>query len=334
MYSQAVKKDSLGLIRSAIEKLNLNLSAYTVLTEIGSGPYIYTPLIPLLANAKKVYAFTKDSPYGLSKDIRKSATDLFAELNFIDQFEIVSASVPENVLSDVDIITNSGSLRPLDKNKLQFVKSSCVIPLMFESWEIRERDIDLSFCKEKKIKVAGTWEQHPDLRIFDLVQDLAVKLAREAGYKIFDNKIIVWSGDEFGIMAQRGFLRHGAKEVIVTNNFSELMNEFINTNFVFLCDYREQRSFFRPDGIFDLEKMMLINRNFGIVHLYGDVETNLLHRKSIRVYPEENGSAMKMSKTLAHLGLKPIIDLQTAGFKVAQEMLEDKLTALSQPLTF
>ena len=55
-----------------------------------------------------------------------------------------------------------------------------------------------SYFKQKGIKVAGTWENHPDLKIFDGCGHLAVKISQEAGYEVYQNKIIVWSNDHFG----------------------------------------------------------------------------------------------------------------------------------------
>ena len=62
---------ALNIINDTIKSLELNLNSFVVLTEVGSNNFIYTPIIPLLAGAKKVYAWTKDSSYGKSEDIVK-----------------------------------------------------------------------------------------------------------------------------------------------------------------------------------------------------------------------------------------------------------------------
>ena len=43
------------LIRKAIELLDLNLEGKTVLTEVGSNNYLYTPIIPAKAGIMGVY---------------------------------------------------------------------------------------------------------------------------------------------------------------------------------------------------------------------------------------------------------------------------------------
>ena len=39
-------------------------------------------------------------------------------------------------------------------------------------------------------------------------------------------------------------------------------------------------------------------------------------------------------RTLGHLGITPIVNMQTAGLKVGQESLENNLSDLSQPINF
>jgi len=39
-----------------------------------------------------------------------------------------------------------------------------------------------------------------------------------------------------------------------------------------------------------------------------------------------------MTYTLAHVGLNPLINLQVAGYRVAQEMLQGEYTNISQPI--
>jgi hypothetical protein len=69
-----------------------------------------------------------------------------------------------------------------------------------------------------------------------------------------------------------------------------------------------------------------------VVHLYGAVDCGYAQNKGLSVYPPKNGGAQVMSETLGYVGLKPIVNLQVAGFKVAQELLQNQLSDLSQPL--
>ena len=52
-----------------IEENQLDLQGLTILTEMGSGAYVTTPLLAALAGADQVYALTQDSVYGAAADI-------------------------------------------------------------------------------------------------------------------------------------------------------------------------------------------------------------------------------------------------------------------------
>ena len=58
----------------------------------------------------------------------------------------------------------------------------------------------------KGIKIAGTWEDHPKINVFQSFGSLSTKLALEAGFEIHNNNILVWSDDNFGDVSQKAFL--------------------------------------------------------------------------------------------------------------------------------
>jgi hypothetical protein len=325
IYRKAVK-----IIRESIITLDLDLANKVVLTEVGSANYCYIPLIPLLAGADKVYAWTRDSAYGKAQDIMSRCYDLAKELNCNTGLTISEVKNLDHV-AEADIITNSGFIRPLDSTFLRSVKLDVAIPLMYEAWEIREDDIDISYCKENGIKVAGTWEDHPGLQVFKNVGPLCIKLCMEAGFEIFCNRIIVWSNDHFGEEAEKAFNALNAQNVIVTTEVAEVYKNAADTDFIFICDYDEKRNYFHgEDAVFSLERINKLNPTIGVVHLYGEINSEALRTNGITVYPDKEGRPLVMSETLSYLGMKPFIKLQVGGFKVGQELLEKRLTKLSQ----
>jgi hypothetical protein len=326
-------KRAITIIRKNLETVNLDLTSLVVLTEVGSDNYIYTPIIPALANAKKVYAVAKDSRYGKADDIVQKCKTILEELELGNVIEFITNDVPDKCISEADIITNSGNLRPLNEAKLALMKAGAVIPLMYEAWEVREQDVDINYCKLHQIKVAGTWEGYNKLPVFNYVGALAVKMAFEAGFEIYGNKVIVWSNDHFGDEVVKAFKENGARVKIVSD-FDAMMNDFADTDFIFICDYDEKSPFLGKDGIFDIERMKRVNNSFSIVHLYGDVNLAAADENAIKIYPERNGNAMNMTFTLGHVGLYPILNLQVAGFKVGQVMIENKISELAQPITY
>ena len=311
-------------IQQCITQLNLNLEGFEVLTEVGSGLYNYMPIIPLLAGAKKVMAWTRDSRHGTASDIveicRNSATALpkFSNIDFYD------GHINEEHLTRADLITNSGFLRPLNETKLKFAKDSTVVPLMFEAWEARKEDVDLDYCNRRGIKVAGTNELHEDLNVFPQVGHLAAKMVFEAGYEIYGNKIAIWSDDDFGHVIEKTFLSLGADEVTVTTDFEKLVGLIPSLDFLFISDYDEVRSYDDP-SFFDLDRLRELNRHFGILHLFGEIDSIALKNKGFNIYPPQNGNGKYMSRTLSYLGINPFFSLMVGGFKVGENLLRGKI---------
>ena len=305
-----------------------------MLTEVGSNYYLYTPIIAAIANAGQVYARTVDSRYGKGSDLRRQCMQIAEACGVADRIEILVNADVSHCVSDSDIITNSGFLRPLSENLLSRCKSGAVVPLMYDSWELRDHDVDIEYCRESGIKVAGTWEDHPSIAVFSSVGTLAVKLALEAGFEVYQNRVAVWSDDPFGDISRQAFINTGAESAEIYNNVDALITDLPDLDFVYLCDYDESRDYFGPNGIFDIHRMKAVNPTFGMVHLFGRVDASLLKDNGLTVFPQYDGHASHMSCTLGHLGPKPIISLQVAGFRVAQEMIDGRYSDLSQPITF
>jgi hypothetical protein len=311
----------LKIIDQAIKKLKLDLTGKTILTELGTNSFLFMPLIPAMANAKKVYAWSLN----IDENTKTFCLDKAKKLGLENNIEIFINEKPNYTISEADIITNSFPIRPLNKEFLKKTKSGCVIPLMFESWEKRNEDIDFDYCIENNIKVAGTCED------FKSIGPLCIKLALNAEYEIYQNNIIIWSDDSFGYEAYRAFKNFGAKRVILTKDINYIYNNFTDIDFLFICDYQEKRSY---DMILDFKKLKEINNLFGVVHLIGDINPNKFKEYKINLYPNNQGYSKKMTKTLDYLGLNPVLNLQVSSFKVAQNMLENKQSILNQPITY
>lgn len=318
---------ALNLIKKTRDNLDFNLNGLTIMTELGSNNYIYSPLIPLICGADRVIAFVKDTVHGKSEELRSKCLKIAKYYNLDKKLEINTNVFDNEWLKECDIVTNSGMLRPFDSKKLSKFKKGAVLPLMFESWEIRDQDIDISYCKKNNIKVAGTWESHPDINVFNYIKVLCLKMVFEAGFEVLNNKIYVWSNDEFGMKIKNSFDQNGAKICILDNDVKSLFKNVKNLDFIFLADYKESRDFF---DLLRVRELLKINPNLAIIHLYGNLDLRKFNDLGIKIYPNKNGISQTMTFTLAHVGLIPIINLQVAGYKVATEMINNKYTSLSQ----
>lgn len=321
---------SLSLVHDIIQRLDLNLKGLKVLTEVGSHNYMYTPLIAQLAGAEKVYAWTRDSRFGKADDIVNACKDFIAENNLRgDVIEFALNERPDAHIFEADIITNLGFIRPIDKLFVEKTKEGVVIPYMCEAWELREGDVDIEACKRKSVKVAGTWENHPDLNIFDGCGHLIAKLCFEAGFEIYQNRIMIVSQDKFGDVAKHMFTSLKASQVdLFTLHEARQINPE-RYDFILLADYTTA---------FELFDKKYLEMNKGrlnqVIHLSGVLNEPLLQTEGVKVYPKQSGYEKRMTRALDYLGPKPVIELHAAGLKVAQQMVEEHYTSLSQPITF
>ncbi len=318
------------LINVIVSQLNLDLTGLTILTDVGSNYYSFLPIIALKANAKKIFVWCSDCQYGEAKHIISEFKNVLSDLRLdSSRFEFTLNSKPGNQINAANIVTNSFHIRPIDSLFISQMDKDAVISLMYEKWELRKEDVDVDFCGQNNIRVAGTYESHESLLIFNSAGNLAQKMIYEAGFEIWQNKIFVWSNDHFGEVITDSLKNAGASEVICSTDIDSLKSKLKNLDVLFLADYHESRNYFgeEQDSVFNIKEIIDLNPNIAIVHLYGEVKHDLLMKNNLKVYPPFDGKAQKMSFTLGHLGLKPIINLQAAGLKVGEMLYHKKYSS-------
>src|SRR5438034_835557 len=184
------------LIDNAISRFELDLSSWVVLTEAATRCFMLTPLIAALAGAKRVYALTRDSPHGSAELVRDETMALARRWGVANQIEVLFDRTDPRI-EEADIVTNLGFVRPLDAAFLARLKSTAVIPLMWETWEYRAEDLDLSECRSLGIPVLGTNEHHAELAIFGYVGQVALKLLLESDIEVYGSHLVVLGSGEF-----------------------------------------------------------------------------------------------------------------------------------------
>jgi hypothetical protein len=320
----------LELVKKISNKLQLDLTGKVVLTEIGTGAFGYIGLIAAFNNAKKVICWTKDSEYGKAKNNIKWLLDKVIAWNLTDiEFEFSILEKPIEHIKAADIITNSGFTRPFNKDFLKNMNNKAVIALMMEAWEFRESDIDLDYARQKNISIGGTWENHPSLKIFDQCGPLAAKLIKDSGFELNRNKVLIISSDNFGLITQNELeTKYNCKTTIAhPKDIEEFRPE--NYELIFLADFSYIKDIISVENSF-LKKT--INTKLPIVHLSGQIDCEFATKKGYQIYPNINGFPKKMTKTLAYLGTKPVIELHAAGLKVGELIHNNKTDSLAQTL--
>lgn len=304
------------IINQTISRLKLNLKNSVVYTEAPSGNYIFTPIIAALAGSN-VIAFSKDSTYGKSKDIRYKLINIAKKFKVSRKIKIVSKKEKQDIAM-ADIVTNSGLIRPLDKYFIKQMKPTAVIALMFEDWELRDIDIDVHTCKKMKIKIAGLNEEHPLVDVFSYVGILAIKMLIEAKIEIYKCKIAILSNDKFGITIKRFLTGCGAQaELIHLNAANSRLGKSV-FDVIIYADYRKKLSI-SSTNLKNLKK-----NDTKIIQFLGGINFKQIKNAGIPIYPDNPIPSTKMAQTFANLGPKPIIELQTAGLKAAEIVLSNK----------
>ncbi len=318
------------LIFQSVELLKINLSGKTILTEVGSGLFVVSPIIALMAGAKQVFVWSKDSSFGKAESNIKLCKELIKEFGLdLSRIEFSKNERPINHIKKADIITNLGFIRPIDKSFILNMKPSAVIPLMCEAWEVRKGDVDLDYCKKKGIRIAGTWENHPKLKIFDGCGYLAAKMAFEAGFEIYQNNIVIYSPDHFGEVIYKAFKRFKPNKLVLIKDETTLNKmKFNGVDFLFIADYTSNYDLIGKNGMLNTN----LFKDITVIHLSGQVNLAYCKQNEIEIYPIVNGYSKRMTRTLSHLGPRSIIFLHAAGFKVGELMLKKSKDKLVQYL--
>jgi hypothetical protein len=331
-----VKKNEgrcLYLVQKSIRKFDLNLSNLEVLTEAASGYYALTSLMAALAGAEMVYAVTKDSRYGNAEAASKLTMTLAKDWGIEDRINVLFSREDARI-GLADIITNLGFVRPLDAHFLRRLKRSVVISLMFETWEYREDDLNLLECRKLGIPVLGTNEHHPDLRTFEYIGLVAMKLLFEMGIEVFRSNIIVMGSGEF---AEQVILSLRAANATVTFLSTEKKSNFVSkrawqalkdAEAVVIVEHQNDKMLIGKAGVIKAEDLYAINPLLVVVHICGGVDRDALEAVHLRYHPARFAPARKMSIATDYLGPKPLIDLHAAGLKVGEELARARARGL------
>jgi hypothetical protein len=316
---QTQEKRSRLIIQEIIEWLSLDLSDITVLTEMASRAYVYTPLIAALAGAPKVLVVVKNSRHGQRDEIVQRGLGLAEEWGVSDRVEILEALSP-SAISQADVVTNLGFVRPIDAEFISHLKPGAVIPYMREAWEIRSEDVDLAACRERNIPVLGTNEDYDDLKIFDYCGPLAFKLLLEAGIEVKGCNILVVSGDRFGDSIAPYLQSCGAHVTHVRVQEEIDLDRYRRLDAILIAHFTTNELIVGRDGWITPEALIRSAPECSVIRFVGEVDVGSLLERGISCVPEHSVGTRRMTKTFAELGPKPVIDLHAAGFKVGELM--------------
>ena len=324
-------------INKLIEKYDIDLTNLVILTEAASGPYVLNPFIALAANAKKVICKTTHSHFAKAENVIADTIELAKKFQFEDRI-FVKDNLDDLDYSSADIITNSGHLRPITKDQINLLKSTAVIPLMWETWEFHDGYLDIAACKQNEILVMGTNESHPPCDMRNYGAAFGLKLLFEAGLEIAGNKIILLGSTDTLCSPIKRAIENLGGEVIW---FSSLFPSLGGNHYSKLKSYIIENAA-QIDGILFAEHLFpeeIMSNAFGVSfwELYdlnpnikiaiscGNINIDSLVNSKLHYYPRKIESFGYMTYQSYHLGALPVMDLFAAGLKVGEAMARARL---------
>jgi len=328
--------------------LGLDLRSKVVLTEAATGPYVVTPILAALAGAK-VYAFCRTSRYGTVEEVFESTRKVYRDYkNLALDIEFIDTLSPE-IIAQADIITNSGHLRPLNKELLQHASDTAVISLMYEAWEWREADMDLDFIRKKGLKVGATNERHPEVDVFNYLGDMAVKQILDAGLCLYNNKFILFCNNDFGpyiakvvskmckglgvIDKAENRNKYSGENIEWLGNFPEVTipASYKDAEAIIFTAYPFSDTWIGHDRPVSLDEIKSKLIDPVILRFAGDVDIPSLQEASVRYFPEQVPSG-HMGVLPSAIGFDPIIRLQAGGLKVGEALISGNHTYNDVPI--
>lgn len=298
-------------MNAAIGRCDLELTGYTVLTEAATGAYVTTPVLAAMAGAD-VYALGTGTTYASADEIQTVTTELATLAGVTGRIELVYSRNREYV-GTADIVTNSGQVRPIDENMVAQMKSSSVVPLMYESWEYRPSDVDLDACRARSIAVAGTNERHPYADVFSFLGPMAIKHLNDAGIEVRGSRIVLLCDNSFEPFITRDLRNAGAEVANARQLTSNLLSPYCDAVLVAMRPRKGHTVAAFEAGLLRDEAPGAV-----LVQYWGDSDRDALAAAGVPTWPEQAPRAGHMGVLPSAVGPEPVIRLQAGGLKVGQ----------------
>ena len=326
-----------------IENLNLDLSNLNILTECASNAYAFTPIISCLAGAKSVIVVGSDTRYGKYED-NKSNIIKICNMSGLDISKLIFVrrnKLDKIDLSNIDIITNSGQLRPITESLITKLKRTAVIPLMWEPWEFRKEDLNIVACQKKNIPVIGTNENFSEISMYGYNPLIVIKLLFDLGLEGYNNNIVLLGGGKSGNAAYQGLKKIGFKILWFTSSGEKDSYKYEELQKIYNCEHVDAIVNYEHENpniiigkksILDLKKIKTFFPYISYGHITGSVKQSELDKYKVNYLPRKILPFGYMSYETVNLGYRPALELATAGLKVGEIAARSRINGESAEL--
>jgi hypothetical protein len=316
-------------ITETIRRLQLDLRGLVVLTEAGSNAFAVTPAIAAAAGARRVLAVALDSRHGRASDVRRQALEVAGHLDAGGRIEFLDAASPA-AIAEADIVTNLGFVRPIDASFVRQMKTTAVVPLMCEAWEVRPGDVDLEACRAHGIAVAGTNEHQDLLPIFSFCGLVAVRLLLDAALEIRGQRIAILGWDAFATEIESALAALHATVIRPADRATVAVRDSIrDADVVLVADYESATPVVADAGLLTPADVAKLAPGATVVQFAGGVDAAALATHGVQCFPGTPVEPRRMAYTLAVLGPTPVIWLHGAGLKIGELLTRARLSGMS-----
>jgi hypothetical protein len=320
---------AIELAKFYVKKLNLDLTGLTVATECASKAYGLTAVMAALAGAK-VFAVGKDSSYGKFSDNKLKTLSILEQLDLADKVTFFQDSIPAEALSSTNIMTNSGCIRPITKDKIEALSAKAVICLMWETWELRDGEIDLEVCQEREIPVIGTNESFHLSNMFTYPGMLCFKILFEMGLEVGNNEFVLLGGGLTGRLIAETLEANGIDFDWYHNDENlkakrkgsyddlALIIDRDRLDAVICAEHVYHEVLVGPEQSLNFSQIKAQFPYAGWAHICGNIDTDALKSSGMKYHPEKIMPPGYQSYETINLGWEPVLMLNSAGLKVGE----------------
>jgi hypothetical protein len=298
-------------MRDAIASTGLDLTELTILTEGATGAYVATAVTAALANARQVYAFVRPSRYGSVVEVKERIFRVAAAAGVMDRISIIE-TVELNLPPMIDIVTNSGHLRPITSALIDRLPPRAVVALMLEAWEFRPADIDVAACRRRRIPIVAVNESHATIDVFAYLGALCIKMLQNAGFAVCHNRIALLCDNTFAEPIVRGLTGAGAA-VDLFSSVEQLPEDAWDTVVVALQPASAPRI-----GKHHAAHLAACAPKTAIAQFWGDIDRDAIIGHGLTVWPLSPPTLGHMALLFSEIGPEPIVRLQTGGLRAAE----------------
>ena len=305
------------LAQRSVADMRIDLAGAVVVTEAATGAYVVTPVLAALGGAEHVYAFTRPTRYGSVDEVARQTREIATAAGVLDRIEL-RTDRPASVVAQADVVTNSGHLRPIDRELVRRMPSSAVIPLMFEAWEIQAGrfDVALDEALARGIRVAGTNERHPLVDVFSYLGTMATKLLFDAGTSVRHTRILLACDNPFRAYLEAGLSAAGA--TVRSTSSLLTVDEAFDPDFVLVSRTPTGSSVLDAA---EVEKVATTWPEAVVVQFWGDLDRDRLDAAGVRYWPPAGPADGHMAILPDQPGPEAVVRLQAGGLKVASVLL-------------